>query len=55
MANESIKFLKSILDVTIRIEKRMEREEKKKDQGALEIKPLNNRPDSSVSIMEIIF
>ena len=32
MANESIKFLKSILDVTIRIEKRMEREEKKKDQ-----------------------
>ena len=32
MANESIKFLKSILDVTIRIEKRMDREEKKKDQ-----------------------
>jgi len=32
LANESIKFLKSILDVTIRIEKRMEREEKKKDQ-----------------------
>jgi nitrous oxide reductase len=32
LANESIKFLKSILDVTIRIEKRMDREEKKKDQ-----------------------